>query len=60
MILFTLVMIFFTTLKKKMCHFNTLILAWVLLVAVHFNLMVDFEVLILMVPTIKNNISNDL
>jgi hypothetical protein len=59
MIFFTIVMISCTTLKKN-CHFNTPILAWVLLVAVLFNLMVDFEVLVLMVPTVKNKISNDL
>ena len=44
----------------KMCHFHTPILEWVLLVAVLFNLMVDFEVLVLMVPSNKNTISNNL
>ena len=43
-----------------MCHFNTPILEWVLTVAIRFNLMVDFEVLVLMVPSDKNTISNDL
>jgi hypothetical protein len=43
-----------------MCHFHTPILEWVLPVAVLFNLMVDFEVLVLMVPSDKNTISNDL
>jgi hypothetical protein len=42
----------------KMCHFHTPILEWVLLVAVLFNLMVDFEVLVLMAPSAKNTISN--
>ena len=56
MILFTVIMIYFTTLKK--CHFNTPILEWMLQVVVLFNLMVDFEVLVLMVPTVKNKISN--
>jgi hypothetical protein len=55
MILFAITMILITTLKK--CHFNTPNLKWVLPVAVHFNLMVDFEVLVLMVPTTKNTIS---
>ena len=41
-----------------MCHFDTSILEWVLPVAVLFNLMVDFEVLVLMVPSAKNTISN--
>jgi hypothetical protein len=41
-----------------MCHFNTPILEWVLPVEVLFNLMVDFEVLVLMVPIAKNMISN--
>ena len=55
MILFVVTMILITTLKK--CHFNTPNLKWVLPVAVHFNLMVDFEVLVLMVPTAKSTIS---
>jgi hypothetical protein len=55
MILFVVRMILITTLKK--CHFNTPNLKWVLPVAVHFNLMVDFEVLVLMVPTAKSTIS---
>jgi hypothetical protein len=44
----------------KMCHFNTPILEWVLPIALLFNLMIDFEVLVLMVPSDKNTISNDL
>jgi hypothetical protein len=55
MILFAVTMILITTLKK--CHFNTPNLKWVLPVAIHFNLMIDFEVLVLMVPTAKNTIS---
>ena len=43
-----------------MCHFHTPILEWVLPVAVLFNLMVDFEVLVLMVLSDRNTISNDL
>jgi hypothetical protein len=43
-----------------MCHFHTQILEWVLPVAIFFNLMVEFEVLVLMVPSDKNMISNDL
>ena len=43
-----------------MCHFHTPVLEWVLLVVVLFNLMVDFEVLVLMVQSDKNTISNDL
>ena len=43
-----------------MYHFNTPILESVLPVAVLFNLMVDFEVLVLMVQSDKNTISNDL
>ena len=51
MILFAITIILITTLKK--CHFNTPNLKWVLPVAVHFNLMVDFEVLVLMDQVLK-------
>jgi hypothetical protein len=58
MILFIVVVISYTTLKK--IHFNAPILAWLILVGVLFDLMVDFEVLSLMVPIVKNNIPNEL
>jgi len=41
-----------------MCHFYTPILERVLPVAILFNLMVDFDVLVLMVSSDKNTISN--
>jgi hypothetical protein len=57
MISFTVMMISFTTLKKCVILIPP-ILEWVILVTILFNLMVDFEVLVLMVPTAKNTISN--
>ena len=43
--------------SKEKLEKNEKNLKWVLPVEVHFNLMVDFEVLVLMVPTAKNKIS---